>query len=247
MAALVPSPRLTFLGSAGVLSDPEHASRLRDRAMLPPTTMKAPVTAILDLGGAQPTAAALRELIIPLGQRLLGGVYGNVKIVVAAPDDAVAEMIRLLAREYRLPLYLARSSRPEDVAVAEPVGDLTQAELQTLDDLKALGGESTIAALAGAVGLAPTAINNRLTSLDRKGYVHRLPRGRRYGDIFVDPRSPASHELIANAMHPEVPPARHALLRSGISDDPYARTRLELHGEAAERAAAILDRRGKLR
>lgn len=229
-----------------MLDDASQAADLRERSLFPPTSMKAPVTAILDLGGAQPTGAALRELIVPLGQRLRGGVYGNVRVVIAAPDDAVAELIRLLAREYGLPLFLARTSRPEDVATAEPIGDLTQADQQTLVSLNAVGGMSTVAGFAGATGLAVTAANNRLAGLDRKGYVHRLPRGRRYGDLFVDPRAPISDELIANAMHPEIPPARDALLRGGIVDDPFARTRIELHGEAAERASEILRRRGKL-
>jgi len=247
VSALIPSVRLSFLGptTAGILDDASQAADMRDSSLFPPTSMKAPVTAILDLGGAQPTGAALRELIVPLGQRLLGGMYGNVKVVIAAPDDAVAELIRLLAREYRLPLFLARTSRPEDVATAEPIGDLTAADQQTLVSLNAVGGMSTIAGFAGANGLAATAANNRLAGLDRKGYVHRLARGRRYGDVFVDPRAPVSDELIANAMHPEIPPARDALLRGGIVDDPYARTRIELRGEAAERASEILRRRGK--
>jgi hypothetical protein len=254
VSALVPSVRLSFLGAttaggaitAGILDDVSQAADLRDRSLFPPTSMKAPVTAILDLGGVQPTGAVLRELVVPLGQRLLGGTYGNVKVVVAAPDDAVAELIRLLAREYRLPLFLARTSRPEDVATAEPIGNLTTAELQTLESLNAVGGMSTVSGFAGATGLAATAANNRLTGLDRKGYVHRLVRGRRYGDVFVDPRAPISDELIANAMHPEIPPARDALLRGGIVDDPYARTRIALGGEAADRASEILRRRGKL-
>jgi len=248
VSALVPSIRLSFLGptTAGRLDDAAYAAELRDRSLFPPTSMTAPVTAILDLGGTQPTGAALRELVVPLGQGLLGGKYGNVKVVLVAPDDSVAELIRLLAREYRLPLFLARTSQPEDVAAAEPIGDLTQAEHETLNSLNAVGGISTVAGFAGATGLGATAANNRLTGLNRKGYVHRLPRGRRYGDIFVDPRSPVSDELIANAMHPEIPPARDALLRAGIVDDPYARTRIELHGEAGHRAAEILRRRGKV-
>jgi hypothetical protein len=165
-------------------------------------------------------------------------------VIVAAPDAAVAEMIGLIADEYGLPLFIATSSRPQDVANATPAGDLTQAERDTLEELRTVGGSATVAALAGVIGLAPAAVNNRLSGLEKKGYIHRLPRGRRYGDVFVDPRAPAGDEgLVANALYPDVPPPRTALLKSGIRTDPYRRPRIDLEGEAADRAAEIIRRR----
>lgn len=245
MAIAVPSRQVRFLGgTSGHLDDPHQAAELRDR-QLPPTAWSAPTTVVLDIGGAQPAPAALREIVLTLGQRLRGKVYGELKIVIAAEDEAVAEVVRLLGHKYDLPLFLARSSRPEDVEQAEPVGELTRGERDTLDELRDVGGGATVAALAGAIGIGASAANNRLTNLERKGYVYRLKRARSYGDIYVDPRASAEELLFGTAEESEVPPPRSALLAAGIRSNPYDRSRIELSGEAAERAAEILRRRGK--
>jgi DNA-binding MarR family transcriptional regulator len=247
MAIAVPTRQVRFLGgTTGRLDDPHHAAELRDQ-QLPPTAWSAPTTAVLDISGSQPAPAALREIVLTLGQRVRGGVYGDMKIVIAVEDEAVAEVIRLLGREYDLPLFLSRSSRPEDIERSEPLGELTRGERETLDELREVGGGATVAALAGAIGIAASAANNRLTNLERKGYVYRLKRARSHGDIYVDPRASAEELLLGVTEEGDVPPPRSALLAAGIRSNPYDRSRIDLSGEAAERAAEILRRRGKVK
>jgi hypothetical protein len=203
--------------------------------------------AVLDLGGARHTPAALRELIVPLGQRLKGGVFGELRIVVAAPDEATAEIITLLAQQHELPFYIAKSSRLEDIEDAVPAGDLTNTETETLDGLRGVGGGATAAGFAGAFGLAPNTANNRLLNLERKGYLYRLQRNRRDGDLYVDPRATAPDVVVGAARDTETAPLRNALLSKGIHSNPYDRSRVVLEGDAAARAAEILRRRGKAR
>jgi hypothetical protein len=244
MAVAVPHRRLVFLGTSGILDDPAHAAHLRDQ-QLPPTAGISQ-TIVFDISGVQPVPAALREIVLTLGQRLRGNVYGDVRLVIAAEDPSVAEMVRLLGKEYDLPIFVARSSRPDDVERAEPVGDLTAGERDTLEELRGVGGGATVAALAGAVGLAPSAANNRLTNLERKGYVYRVKRARNSGDIYLDPRAGAEDVLFGSIGAAEAPPLRSALLAAGIRSNPYDRSRIDLSGEAAKRAAEILRRRGKI-
>jgi DNA-binding MarR family transcriptional regulator len=213
---------------------------------IPPSAASAPTTLVLDLSGVQPTSAALREVVVTLGQRLRGGVLGDFKVVIATSDAAIAEMIELLAREHELPLFLADSPADADVREARAVGPLTQVELETLNELHAIGGGATVAALAGAIGMKASAINNRLSSLERKGYLYRIQRDRRRGDFFVDPRVSDSDVTLDAVYRRDVSPRKMALLEHGIRSDPYDRSKLVLHGEAAERAAEILRRHGKL-
>lgn len=241
MLARYPTPRVSYIGTGGILSDLARAAELRDENY-PPTEFPGPTTAVLDLAGITPTVAALRELVVPLGQRLRGGVLGEVRLVIATPDRAVAEIVSLLAREHELPLFLATSSSPADVARGEPAGDLTRTELDTLEELGSLGGGTTVASLAEAFNIEPTAAHNRLVNLTRKGYVYRLHRGRRRGDLFMDPRSTMTWDWLDLE---EPAPMRAALTDAGIDSDPYDRSPVRLEGDAADRAVEILRRRGK--
>jgi DNA-binding Lrp family transcriptional regulator len=229
-----PTWRVMFIGTGGVLNDTDRAAELREHH-LPPTALEGLTTVVLDLSGMTPTPAALREIVVPLGQRLRGGVYGATMLVVATPDKAVAEVIDLLAGAYGLSLYLAESSSSEDIRRARPAGDLTATEKQTLAALAAAGGRATVAALSERVGIEPTAVNNRLAKLDSKGYIYRYRRPRRVGDLYLDPRVPSEAE---GAM-----PSREALRAHGIETNPYDRSPLKLEGEAAQRAAEIIRRR----
>ncbi len=241
MFARYPTPRVSYIGTGGILSNLARVAELRDENY-PPTAVQSPRTEVFDLAGMTPTVAALRELIVPLGQRLRGGVLGDVRLVIATPDRAVAEIVSLLAREHKLPLFLATSSSPEDVARGEPAGDLTRTELDTLEELGGLGGRTTVASFAEAFDIEPTAANNRLVNLTRKGYVYRLERGRRRGDLFMDPRSTMTGDWLDLE---EPAPMRAALVDAGIDSDPYDRSPLTLEGGAADRAAEILRRRGR--
>ena len=47
----------------------------------------------------------------------------------------------------------------------------------------------TASKLAAEEGIKPSAATNRLVNLDRVGYLVRQPRGRREGDVYIEPRS----------------------------------------------------------
>jgi hypothetical protein len=195
--------------------------------------------AVLDLSGKQFTPASLRALIGALGQGLRGGVYGDLKLVLVVTDDAVREFIALMAREYGWPIYVATSTDPRDVEEAEPVGGLTEAELETLREVQALGGWATVANLAALLDLEASAANNRLVNIERKGYLYRFKRPRRAGDLFIDPRT-RQEAFVPPAAGADAPQTREALLSSGIRTNPYAQRRVELDSDAAERAKQIL-------
>jgi hypothetical protein len=242
MASLFPSPRVDRFDYDGVNSDKGAVAVWRDHNY-PATAMPSgPTTVVLDLAGHQLSAGALRELVVPLGQRLRGGVFGDMRFVIAAADPADAEVIALLAREYELPLFVSSSAEPEDVARARPVGALTPTDVETLDELGRIGGAATVAVFAGHFGLELTAANNRLAGLARKGYVYRLDRSRRSGDLFLDPR----RTMGATWLEDQTPAPRDALLNAGITSDPYETSPLRLEGAAAEHAAEILKRRGRV-
>jgi len=239
MQVTYPSRRVDSLGMSGVLEDIGRAAALRD-TMLPPTAFQSPTTVVVDLEGVSPTASALREVVVPLGQRIKGGTYGQVRLVIAVKDDAVAEIIDLLALHYELPLFLARSSSSEDVNRARPAGSLTNTERGTLNELIHAGGWSTVSAMSARIGLEIPAAANRLVGLERKGYLYRMARNRRAGDIFVDPRADMQSLPFDEIGMPSL---RSALIERGVAVDPYDRTPIDLEGEAAERAADIIQRR----
>ncbi|SRR6266508_5119026 len=225
--------------ATGDLSDPALAVKAVDDE-LPPTSFDSAFVAVLDLRGKLFSPVSLKRAILTVGQRLRGGVYGNLKLVVLTSHDDIRDLIDLLARQHDLPLFLADS--PQGIDDARPAGILTTSDRETLDELKQVGGRATVAAFAGYMDIAPTAGNNRLVNLERKGYVYRVKRGRRQGDLFIDPRT-SPDKLLPGAG--EVSPMRHALLSAAIRTDPYDTSPTVLEGEAAERAAEILRRREK--
>jgi hypothetical protein len=227
--------RRVLRSDTGDLSDPAYAVQELDRR-LPPTAWQTPFTAILDLRGKLLSPASLRRTIVTLGQRLRGGVYGDIKVVVVTTDPDIAELVDLIAREAGFSIFIADS--PE-IELARPAGDLTPAERETLNTLHQFGGRTTVSAFAGHIGIETTAANNRLVNLDRKGYLYRIKRGRRDGDLFVDPRTPP------DVVFSDAPFAREALLSAGIRSNPYDTAPATLEGDAAERAAEILRRRGR--
>jgi hypothetical protein len=239
MPVTYPNRNVKSLDWSGVLEGVGWAAALRD-TMLPPTAFQSPTTVVIDLEGVSPTASALREVVVPLGQRIKGGTYGQVRLVIAARDEGVAEIIDLLALNYELPLFIARSIASEDVTRARPAGNLTSTERGTLNDLIGAGGWSTVSAMSARIGLESSAATNRLVGLERKGYLYRMARNRRAGDIFVDPRADMQtlpFDEIGNAS------LRSVLIDHGVTVDPYDRTPVDLESDAAERAAEIIQRR----
>jgi DNA-binding MarR family transcriptional regulator len=228
----------------GDFTDPGLAASAMDRE-LPPTAFAAPNTAVLDLRGKLLSPSALHEIVVTLGQRLRGGAYGQLRVVVVSSDAATRELIALLADKHELPIFVASSTDSGAVESAVPVGNLTTAEEETLAELRGAGWSSTVSALATHMGIEPTAANNRLVNLEKKGYIYRVRRGRRQGDLFVDPRSPMDAPSVGH--HKDDVAPLHSVLRAhGINAKPYDRPSAPLEGEAAERAAEILRRHGKL-
>ena len=54
----------------------------------------------------------------------------------------------------------------------------------------------TASSLAATESIKPGAATNRLVNLDREGYLVRQPRGRREGDLYIEPRSATSTPMV---------------------------------------------------
>ena len=113
-------------------------------------------------------------------------------LVVCTQDEGVRVVLRALAQSQDVALYIAPS--PRELDKAEPAGSLTPTEQETLKVLHGLGGRSTIATFAEATGLEANAATNRLVSIKNKGFVQRIERPRRQGQLFLDPRAARLHE-----------------------------------------------------
>ena len=201
-----PKARIVFLsslilGSSDIdprptlfLKDPNHAAHTRDRLARQLVLVSAPQVLVLDLAGIAFTPSALQELILPLAQRIRGGEYGTVRLIISHTDEGVRDFIRYMAQTHHLPLYLSHS--PFDLRESTPAGDLTTTERNTLDTVISLGGQVTASRLAAKEGIRPSAAANRLVNLDREGYLVRQPRGRREGDIYIEPRSATTTPIV---------------------------------------------------
>ena len=170
-----------------LLKDQDVAAGIRDYIAAQLHSSDSPQVLVLDLGGSAFTPLALQELILPLAQRIRGGEYGVMRLVISTSDPGVGNYIRYMAQAHELPLYLSPS--PSNLWDGQPVGGLTETERATLDTIIAFGGRVTASSLAAIDNIRPSAATNRLVKLDREGYLLRQPRGRREGDIYIEPRS----------------------------------------------------------
>ena len=171
-----------------LLKDREDAADIRDRIAARLNLTDDPQVLVLDLGGSAFTPSALQELILPLAQRIRGGEHGTVRLVIRTSDLGVGDFIRYMAQAHQLPLYLSDS--PSNLLwEGTPLGDLTNTERSTLDTIVELGGRVTASRLADTESIKPSAATNRLVNLDREGYLVRKSRGRREGDLYIEPRS----------------------------------------------------------
>ena len=170
-----------------MLKDRDVAADIRDCIAAQLNPSDSPQVLVVDLGGSAFTPLALQELILPLAQRIRGGEYGTVRLIISTSDPGVGNYIRYMAQAHQLPLYLSLSLF--NLWEGNPVGDLTETERGTLDTIIALGGRVTASSLAAIESIRPSAATNRLVKLDREGYLVRQPRGRREGDIYIEPRS----------------------------------------------------------
>ena len=170
-----------------LLKDREAAADIRDDLAAHLNLFEEPQILVLDLAGSAFTPSALQELILPLAQRIRGGEHGTVRLFISTPDPGVADFVRYMAQAHQLPLYV--TSSPFDLEGGTPVGNLTRMEESTLDTIIVLGGRVTASKLAATEAIKPSAATNRLVNLDREGYLIRQPRGRREGDVYIEPRA----------------------------------------------------------
>ena len=187
---LVPESADPDLTTPQLLKARTVAACARDRLATLLNPSDAPQFLVLDLAEFAFTPSALQELILPLAQRIRGGEYGMVHLIISTPDPGVSDFIRYMAQAHHLPLYLSRS--PFDLREGTPVGTLTKTERSTLNTINVLGGRVTASRLAATEGIKPSAATNRLVNLHREGYLVRKPRGRREGDIYIEPLSTTS-------------------------------------------------------
>ena len=178
-----------------LLKDPKVAANIRDSIAAQLNLTDAPQVLVLDLGGSAFTPSALQELILPLARRIRGGEHGTVRLVIRTADPGVGDFIRYMAQAHRLPLYLSHSAS-NLLWEGTPVGDLTNTERSTLDTIVELGGHVTASRLAATESMKPSAATNRLVNLDRAGYLVRQARGRREGDVYIEPRSATATPVV---------------------------------------------------
>lgn len=141
---------------------------------------------VLNLEGGFFELGVVDEMLMPVARGIPSGAYGDMSVVVVTSDDFVANYVRYLASSNRAPLWLS-SSLEGFAEHAEPAGGLTEAEQETLRLVQRIGGRTTAAQLADALGIEQNAAGNRLVNLERKGYMFRHARSKREGDLFVIP------------------------------------------------------------
>ena len=240
VAVRIPSPKILYMGTGGLISGSHRTGEIVD-SWLPATENPSPVTMIIDLGGVVFSPSALRELVVRVGQYAKGGRFGDARVVFAIPERDTAELVGLIAKQYQLPLYMAKSPEPIDVAQAIPTGDLTETERNTLEHMQRLGSTVTVSRLASQIGIEQTALNNRLSGLNGKGYIYRFPRSRRDGDLYLDPRVPIdrSFDELSALSNPVL---REALLANDVAVDPYDHSPLVVNDADIDRFRSIVDR-----
>jgi len=171
----------------------------------PPTASPQPRVRLINLEGKYLEVGALVEMILPITQGIRAGTYGNLAFGVIASDEHVGNAVTALAEMHQVPLFI---SRTVDHAFDDPkpIGALTQADEDTFQMLCQLGGAATSADMAQAKGIEPAAATNRLTNIVKKGYIFRVSRSRREGDLFVAPC--LRHDIHAKAVPTDLPVAK---------------------------------------
>jgi hypothetical protein len=177
-------------GTGSAVWDDPNASgswnRVIERVM-PRDRRHGPMIGILDLAKLRPTPVVLRDVIVAIGEDVRAGRYGNFTFVVSSEDDATRSVVSDIAFAKDVAIFV--SSSPNHLEQAEPVGDLTVKDRETLGLVLKAGGTVTAAELAEKLGIEQTTAGNRLIALNKKGYLQRLQRPHPVGDQFLDARS----------------------------------------------------------
>src|SRR5579862_845641 len=167
-----------------VYPDRHQVARYRDHEF-PPTATDWERIFCINLEGGFFSPGALMEMVVPLGQAIRRGAYGSAALVVISSDVGTIEFLEALAQKHELPMFLS-ASPGAPLSDARPIGALTTSEMETYGLIRGAGGEVTSSRVADLAGIEVNAAVNRLSALAKKGYVHRVARSRREGDVFVD-------------------------------------------------------------
>ncbi|MCW2993820.1 MAG: hypothetical protein JWQ18_1315 [Conexibacter sp.] len=178
----------------GLMLDPGQTAAYR-AALVEPSGVKEPTVLAIDLEGRFPLASALHELIVPLARAARSGSLGPLMLVICTPSVPLRDMLEALAEKHQLALFVAPSARR--IAEAEPIGDLTATERETLETMRRLGGAVNVATFAQEAGLSAPAATNRLVNLVQKGFVQRDERPRSEGTIYLNPYAVRADEVPA--------------------------------------------------
>lgn len=203
-----------------VYPDRHQVAQYRDLEF-PPTAASWHRVFCINLEGGFFSPGAIQDMILPVAQSLRSGVYGPAILIVITSDQATMDYLEALTERYALALFVLPPSTP--LSHARPVGTLTKTDAETLDLLVGHGGQVTSSQLAGLAGIEMNAAHNRLRGLAHQGYVYRIERARREGDVFIDPRVaaeiktraiPAGIEAVPMTGSVEIPTEIEAAVRA---------------------------------
>jgi len=178
--------RFVPAGTGQDVWDNPHATQMVDRFM-PRGRQHGPMIGILHLGELHPTPNVLKEVIVTVGEDVRAGRYGDFTFVVSSGDDSTRGVVMDIASAQGLAVFVCSS--PDSLDRAEPAGDITANERETLSLVLQAGGTVTAAQLGKQLGVEQTTAGNRLTALHKKGFLQRVERPHPGGDQFVDLRS----------------------------------------------------------
>jgi hypothetical protein len=166
---------------------PEQVSDWLGETFKPTQDPTRPQAWVLNLEGTALSAEALYELIVPLGERLRAGSYGQSALFVASDSSQMRSVLEAMAVQHGFPLFLL-DSLESSLRDATPVGPVTETDRAVLDYTMSAGGIATSAHLSSAQNITLAAASNRLADSSQRGYLAKLERPRKQGNQFIDPR-----------------------------------------------------------
>lgn len=166
---------------------PEQVSAWRDATFKPTQNKAVPQGWVINLEDTAMTAEALYELVVPLGEQVRDGSFGQAALFVASGSPQVRSMLEAMAVQNEFPLFIL-DSLEGSLRDATPVGPITDTDRTVLSYTMASGGIATSARLAGAENITVAAASNRLADSSDRGYLAKHERPRKQGNQFIDPR-----------------------------------------------------------
>ena len=171
---------LDLMDGQTVLSGAIPGRRLLSALIAATPSPETPVPAFLDFSGVEvATASFLRESVI--GFRDYARLsLPNIYPVVANLAAAVAEELDFFVRARGDVLWSCNLDPQDEVVAARLIGDLDPAQRATFDAVQELGAISApeLATHFADQHIGPTAWNNRLSALARKGLLIKRRQGK---------------------------------------------------------------------